>query len=262
MNQTRARPLRPNIEADEKAPVLVKTKFLYLSSENRSSGDINNFNVNLPNDFFTKKKNQIIKLSLNNITITKTWYETRAGVSADYELNGVAYSLRNGSYAVDTLLTELNGLFTNEFIVSYDYPTNKFTYTKISTAPTLKAVNCGYLLGLTDGVLYTGTFTSTNPVNTTYEKTIYVNTNLSGNNALDNVGQPKPNFSTIIATIPIPIAPFDIICHNHIETVNSGIEVAGGQIDSIRVFISTDKNTVPVLFEDFTISLRLEYFNV
>jgi hypothetical protein len=200
-------------------------------------------------------------MSLNNISLTKSWYETRLGVSADYQFNGVSASFRDGSYSIDTLLVELNYILTASYIVVYDFVTNKFTFTKRSGSPTFKPVNCGYLLGLVDGVTYSNTFTSINSINVTYSKIIYVNTNLSGSNSIDNIYNSKFNYSTILGIVPIPVASFDILNYQNNSDQN-GIEIAAGQISSLRIFITTERGSLPTLSEDFSISLKIQYFQI
>lgn len=257
------RPIQPIAfnSTPEKVPKLVKTKYIFLNSEFRDSGDINGFNISLPSDYFQKKKNQIIKLSLNSLSLTKQWYETLGGISADFELNGVPMSISDGSYAYDTLLIELNVKLASDFIVTYSYTTNKFTFTKISSNPTLKIINCGYLLGLIDGTTYSNSFTSVNPINVTYSKIVYVNTNLSGNNSLDNVNNKKFSYSTILGSVQIPISSFDIMNYQSFDD-NDGIIVSNDQITSVRVFITTERGLSPVLYENFSVSLKIKFYNI
>lgn len=248
-------------KTDGKITNLNNTKFIYLTSQNRSSGSINSFSINLPLDFFESQKNQIVKISLHNLVLTKSWYETRTGVSADFLLNSVPQSFTQGSYTIDTLLIELGNKFAGIYNIVYDYPTNKFTFSAISGATTFTPINCGYLLGITNNQTYTGTFVSENPVNMTYEKTLYVNTDVSStHSSLDNIFNNRATYSTILAEVPITNAPFDVITFHSGLQPNSGIVLASKSIDTLRVYISTDKGNVPTFYEDFTISFRIEFF--
>jgi hypothetical protein len=252
-----------SLQQDEVVPQLVKTKFLYLTSRNRSAGPINGFETNLPSGFFKKSPNQQIKISLNNITLQKTWYETRSGISADYENSSGTTSIANGSYTVDTLVDYLNNdtIFTNDYTVSYSYSTNKLTFVSNNALGFIKPTNCGYLLGLVDGVTYTGNFESVNPLTMTYEKTIYINTNIgSSGSSLDNIQQTIVSYSTILGTIPIPVFAFDIIQYTANQYTNCGLLIDGNSIDTIRIWISTDKDNIPEFYEDFEICLKIEYF--
>jgi hypothetical protein len=249
---------------EEVVPELVKTKFLYLTSRQRTNDIINGFEVNLPSGFFNKRPNQQIKISLANITVQKTWYETRAGISADYENFSGSFSIPDGSYTVDYLIDMLNAdtHFSNDYTVSYSYTTNKFTFTPVNGFSFIRTTNCGYLLGLVDGITYSGSFDSVNPVMMTYEKTIYVNSNLgSSGSSLDNISQQQLDFSTILATIPIPVYSFDVIQYTTNQFPNSGLLIDGNYIDSIRIWISTDHDNIPEFFEDFEVCLKVEFFH-
>jgi hypothetical protein len=261
MNHRKFLPIK---EQTERVPSLVKTKFLYLSSKYRDSGNINGFSVNLPSGFFKKIENQQIKISLNNITLTKSWYETQAGVSADYQNSSGSHSIPDGSYSVENLydVISADSNFSTDYTVSYNYATNKFSFiAKNALTSFFKPINCGYLFGLYDGVTYNGSFTSVFPCNMTFYKTLYVNTNIStSGNSLDNIMQSRVDYSTIIGIIPISVAPFDVLQYSSTELPNSGLLVDGNSIDTMRVWISTDKNVALTLYEDYQVSFKIEYY--
>jgi hypothetical protein len=254
-----------NYADEEKIPQLIKTKFLYLCSRNRSTGGINDFIVNLPTGYFKTTPNQQMKISLQNITLVKEWYETQAGLSAEYENSVGNCSIPDGSYTVETLVDTLNNdlSFSTDYIVSYNYPTNKLSFQAQNVGAFIKTANSGYLLGLNDYTTYNGDFTSDNPVIMVYNKTVYINTNLSSSGAsLDNINYNKIDYSTILQTIPIQDASFDIIQYTANEYSNSGLLIDPSTLDSIRLWISTDRGYTPTLNENWEVCLKIEFFVV
>jgi hypothetical protein len=206
-----------------------------------------------------------MKISLQNITLVKEWYETQTGLSADYENSVGNCSIPDGSYTVETLVDTLNNdpSFSTDYIISYNYPTNKLSFQAQNVGAFIKTANSGYLLGLNDNTTYNGDFTSDNPVIMVYNKTVYINTNLSSSGAsLDNINYNKIDYSTILQTIPIQDASFDIIQYTANEYSNSGLLIDPSTLDSIRLWISTDRGYTPTLNENWEVCLKIEFFVV
>ena len=241
------------------------TKYLHISSRNRMSGSKSDFSINIPSDVFDKNVNSV-KLNLQELTLNYSWYN----VSEENENNTfLLYSavdhteylmtIETGSYNVTEFKNHLNVLLENEYVVSYNTSTNKYTFTASDPANKIDGSIAGQFLGLESGVEHTGSFSSTKPVDMTYIDTIYLHSDIANlNNNFDNLSSNTMSQSTILARIPITVAPFSNINYINNLNTNEGIKIAGNIIDTIRFFLTDDRGNRLNITTDYTLVIKLE----
>lgn len=249
----------------------IGSKFIHISSRNRTYGSQSDFTVNIPSDVFENKlDNQYLKLNLQEITLNRSWYnvseENENNTFTLYSANdNVIYeiTLESGSYNVNQLKDALNKLLDKEYVVSYNSITNKYTFTASNPNNYIEGGVAEQLLGLEYGVNHTGTFTSTRPVDMTSINTVYLHSDIAKvNEIFDNLNNKVMAGSTILARIPISVAPFSNINYTNYLNTNDGIKLAVKQLDSIRFFLTDERGNKLNLTSNFTMVLKLEIFLV
>ncbi len=243
----------------------ITSKYLYLTTANRINGSpINGAQLLFPQNLLkgsNTNDKKILKVNLQDLQVNREWYNIQVGRNDGYILNGTPGFLVEGNPNVYTLRDSLNTLLNPEYTVSYDISLNKYTFASQSGLETFSAVNSGSLLGLTNGVVYTGSFTSEYPVNMQYEHSLYLQADFATTaNNLDNINGPSTNVSNIISRIPIKSAPFDDICFSSLKNINEALEIATYGFDTATFSLITNRGFRPVLNHDFTFSIKLEIY--
>jgi hypothetical protein len=248
---------------------LKATKYLYLTSKNRSQGTIDDWIVYLPNNLFagTTQNTKYLKITLQNFLINYEWYNIRSNynnVFAVYDTNSlVTYSISQGSYSVYQFRDYLNVLLVGKYSVSYDLISNTYTFTQTNVGSYIKTTNSGHLFGLLDNVTYSGTFTSVQPINMQYFDTLYLNTDVGLQSFnLDNVNQEKTATSTILQRIPVTCAPFDNLQYNS-KPNDTCLEVSVNNtfLSSIRFWLSTNTGEkLTNLTRNHNLTIKIEIY--
>lgn len=243
----------------------ITSKYLYLTTANRINGSpINGAQILFPQNLLkgsNTNEKKIIKVNLQDLQVNREWYNIQNNRNNNFIFNGVPGIIPEGNPSVYTLRDALNTLLNPDFVVSYDISLNKYTFASQSGLETFSAVNCGSLLGLVDGVTYTGSFSSIYPVNMQYEHSLYLQADFATcANNLDNINTNVTNVSNIIARIPITSAPFDDITFNSFKNVNEALEIATFGFDTATFSLVTNRGYKPVLNHNFTFSLKLEIY--
>jgi hypothetical protein len=247
---------------------LKATKFLYITSKNRSQGTIEDYSIYLPNNLFagTTQNTKYLKLTLQNLLINYEWYTVTSKNNSFSIFNGsslVNYLISPASYSVYQLRDYLNVLLIGKYSITYNLISNTYTFTQTNPNSYIKTTNAGHLFGLVDGITYSGTFNSVQPANMEYIDTLYLNTDvgLSSFN-LDCVNQEKTATSTILQRIPIVCAPFDNLLFA--SSINDTcLEVACNNtfLSSIRFWISTNRGEkLTGLTRDHNLTLKIEIY--
>jgi hypothetical protein len=252
-----------------KTKTLKETRFMYLTSKNRSHGEISDWSVYLPSTLFagTVQSTKYLKITLQNLLINYEWYNIRDNVNNVFAVyNGsslVTYQISQGSYSVYDFRNYLNILLVGKYTVTYDLISNTYTFTQTNTNSYIITNNSGHLFGLVDNVTYSGTFTSVQPVNMQYMDTLYLNTDVGlSSYGLDNVNQEKTATSTILQRIPITCAPFDNLQYNS-KPNDTCLEVSVNNtfLSSIRFWITTNRGEkLTLLSRDYNLTLKIEIY--
>lgn len=251
-----------------KEKILINTKYLYINSANRDEGSESEFTIYFPNSLFVNNSNnkKFMRISLYSLNICREWYNIMNNVNniLQYSPDGITSSfitIPEGSYSVYELMTALNTLLTG-MTITYSLITNKYTFTPVNSNAYIVPSTCGSFLGLQNGISYTGTFTSTNPINMLYESDIYINTNMSsGSYNLDNVNNLNIQSSTIIDKIPINAPPFANIIFNANE-LHASLEIPLiAHLTSARFWITTNRlRKITNLKQPWNMTLKMEIY--
>lgn len=244
----------------------IGSKFLYLTSKNRQSGNINACMLTFPQALFTQNntnRKTVLKVNLQSLTLNHSW-DNVSDRCNQFTCNGDPYTIPTGSPSVFVIRDQLNTILSGLYVVTYDINSNRFTFTANSPSNVLYPLTCGHLLGLNNLTLYTGTFTSVNPVNVQYENSIYLNADFAvAANGLDNINSPYMSSSTIIGQIPITVQPYDNIIYNSFKNTNESLElsVMNGGFDCATFSITTDRGFLLDLAYDWNCVLKIEAYS-
>lgn len=243
----------------------ITSKYLYLTTVNRINGSsINGAQILFPQNLLkgsNTNQKKIIKVNLQDLQVNREWYNIQNGRNNGYIFNGVPGLLVEGNPNVYTLRDELNTLLNGSYIVSYSVNLNKYTFTSNTGSETFSPTNCGSFLGLTNGVVYTGSFVSEYPINLQYENSLYLTADFATcANNLDNIIGRETTVSNIIARIPITSAPFDDITYNSLKNINEALEIATFGFDTATFNLVTNRGFTPILNHNWSLSLKLEIY--
>jgi hypothetical protein len=248
---------------------LKATKYLYLTSKNRSQGTIDDWSVYLPNNLFagTTQNTKYLKITLQNFLINYEWYTVRDNFNNAFTVYDgsslVNYKILPASYSVYNLRDYLNILLVGKYTITYNLVNNTYTFTQTNPNSYIITSNSGHLFGLVDNVTYSGTFNSVQPVNMEYFDTLFLNTDVGLQSFnLDNVNQEKTATSTILQRIPIVCAPFDNLQYNS-KPNDTCLEVSVNNtfLSSIRFWLSTNRGQkLTELTRDHNLTIKIEIY--
>ena len=96
---------------------VVNKQLLFIRSQDRNSGEINDFRITIPMNNIKVKANQYLRVTLGDIVLPRLWYNTRTNFNNQFAIGidlgaGVTWYLINipdGCYTVDSLLIKLVG---------------------------------------------------------------------------------------------------------------------------------------------------------
>lgn len=243
----------------------IGSKFLYLTSQNRQSGNINGCLITFPQALFTlnnTNRKTVLKVNLQSLNLNHSWDNVSSRCNTFY-VNDVLYTFPTGSPNVYNIRDTLNTMLSTLYTVAYDVISNRFTFTAITPTNTFRATTSGHLFGVVNGTTYTDTFTSPNPINVQYENSIYLNADFAvAANGLDNINNPAMSSSTIIGEIPIIVQPYDNIIYNSFKNTNESLEltVMNGGFDCATFTITTNRGYVLDLAFDYVFTLKIEAY--
>lgn len=140
---------------------------LYINSKNKKTTEnINNLNISLPNGFLTVSRDEYFILTINSFHMFATWYNCNSLNSA-YKLvsrkqdtsifNILYFTLQPGNPNINDIVAMLNNSLIGYVITTYDKITNKLIYKRdsILTQDTLtnykiylSPLNCSSFLGI------------------------------------------------------------------------------------------------------------------
>lgn len=247
---------------------LVNTKYVFINSMNRNNGTNSEFQVNLPANLFinTSNRPKYLKISLYNLSINREWPDIINGINNLFDFydgaTTTSIAIPEGCYSAYSLRDYLNIVLVSKYVVTYSLTTNKFTFTSSDPNATIHPYTCGQFLGLTNGLTYTGTFTSDNPLNLQYESTIYLNTDIASSSYnLDNINHLEMQTSTIIDRIPVDAPPFSNIIYNCNEKL-ACLEIPMlNNLTNLKFWLTTDKlRRITNLTHPYNFTLRIDVY--
>lgn len=242
----------------------IESKFFYITSKHRQSGNINQFMLTFPNRLWynSTNKKEFLKINLNDFSIIKEWYDIIDDVNNNFELNGSPLKVPVGSPTVYELLAYLNVLLLGQYTVTYNESQYTFTFVASNPSNTIKPINSGHLFGLVNGTTYTGSFDSVSIINIQWENSIYLCCDLSANgNNLDNLINTTMNASSIIGRVPINVKTGQTIVYNSFKNVNEAIQLSTmNGVDSLTFSVYTNQGRHIPLIYDYTFTLKVEHY--
>ena len=249
----------------DKKNILEETKYLFLSSSNRSSGNNSKFTVYLPSSLITinNNKQKILKVSMYDITLTYDWFNVQSSNNSLTYFNGTTtttITIPVGNYSVFQLKDALNGLLST-YTVTYNELRNNFTFTTTNATDSITPTTSGLLLGLINATTYTGTFTSVFPAKMSIYNTLYLNTDLNNTNTnLDNLGQQTVNTSTVLDSVPVNVSPYDTLYYESINPSSFNVSVTSNHLNSITLFLTTNTGENLITNTPWNVTLQLEIY--
>jgi len=169
---------------------------VYINSKNKKTTEnINNLNISLPNGFLTVSRDEYFVLTINSFHMFATWYNCNSLNSA-YKLvsrkqdtsifNILYFTLQQGNPNINDIVLMLNNILIGYVITTYDKITNKLIYKRdpILTQDTLtnyqiylSPLNCSSFIGIDNNseleITFNGSYSS-NSINVITVKAINI----------------------------------------------------------------------------------------
>lgn len=205
-----------------------------------------------------------IYIGVANATIPISYYNiTSSNNTLKYTITGDALiytvTIPEGNYDVTTLKTYLNSVMTN-FTVTYDYTTNKYTFTHSTSNFVFQeyfgATTCFKLLGFPNGESQTSTsrvLTSINCIDISSIKTLSIQTDfLTG-----NINKISPHTNNILCRLPVDVKPFEILTYTN--TTGFKVNLFTNVLNTLMIKIcDRDGNAIDFNGVDWSMTLQLD----
>ena len=256
---------------------VIDKQLLFISSDERDSGEISNFNLIMPPHLLTCQPHQRMRMVLNDVVLPYTWYNVQE-TNRHFEVteNGQSHtvSLDVGSYHAIQLRTHLASKLTAAsasgagytYTVTFDEVASKFSFgidspvgVNLFTFSTSKTAYklLGFEKGSTSGFLGSG-LTSTKAVSMLFSDALYLHCDLLNTNVDKRAGdQTSFHLSTAFAKIPINTSPF-----NNIIFINQNddymLNLTDRRVTELRFWVSTAEHGEIALNDDFSFTLKVE----
>ena len=252
---------------------IVSRNHLYVESSHRDHGSINDFIIDLNDNWTYVPPGQKLLIGVTDATIP--YYFDNVGADTIkftfYFYTGSAYSSTlftadAGNYTAfqvaSTIETFIKTVDAGASVV-YDTIRNQYVFnsTTSSTAANNNKIMCfsqsvADFLGFADTSLFlfgkNTELRTTKPISVLTTTDLYIRTNISTDNVHDN------QLSDILVKIPIDVPPFSNICYNNHSTDNR-IVFNQNKLNFLQVRI-TDSNNVPITMDlDWSLTFTLEY---
>jgi len=251
---------------------VTREQSLFINSENRLNGSINDFQVFL-NDQIVQAENinTQIKLSVIHLSINRSYYTVENNIAFQLicisnQINNVIFTIPSGYYDVFTFRTYLLTILIN-WTITYSKSTN--TYTFISPIDgnvyAFQFFNCGNLFGFDNGI--TSNFdnsipiTSTKPILMNIDTSLFIRTDIPRTRygCLDNLKSTTFQESDILCAVPQTFSPFNTITLS--DSNQFSFYMSCKDLNSFRLYITDQNgNSIP-LRHDYTIALKFEYIS-
>jgi hypothetical protein len=249
-----------------------QVSYLFVNSKNRITGTPSDFTVNFNNELIKAPKNHYIQLSVEQVSINRSWYSIQEGLNTfdivDSNSNTTTVTFPIGYYTVNDVRARLQQVLSTWNII-YDKRTNKFNITRPSNAVSWYKfiffnTAISNLLGydVTEQptfTLATMTLESSKPARVNEDASILIHTDITRQkfSAIDNI-TPILTESDVLCSVPIQSAPFDNVVYiksNDEFTYN----VLAPSIHRVRFYITNEEGTPLQLAYDWNIVLGVKY---
>ena len=260
---------------------LTDSRIWYIRSADRFSGEIYNFNINVPSFILNHRPEEVVKITLVDFVLKRNKYpidsnNNRFNVSETQ--NSVVYNysitITAGNYNVYQLATQVATQLTNAspyytYNISWDSISGYYTFTATTkTAYPFQAISFDFnvarsafeLLGFAKSTysFTSGTLMSVKMVSLSGETSIYLRTNLTTPNYDYTNGE--YGLSDVLAKIPIIVPPYATIVFQDVgaSLFNSYIQTNSLGMLNIRL---TNSEDIDLEFQDeWTCAFKVETY--
>lgn len=248
---------------------------IFVSSAQRQSGTPGDFDVVFGNSVLHRDRDSVMRIAVAEASIPRTWYSLREGYNRFVvQPIGHVVTLELAYYnAVDlrvALIHQLPPENGADWQVTYSRLTNKYTIRRPPVASGITQYTWDLTdfpseaLGFSKGETPTFTqfeprITSTIPVRVNEDNAVLIHTDLptAGNASVDNLSEGVFGDSTILAKIPIVVAPYDTISYM-MESNLFWQVVNAHHVDRVRIFLTDDQGRPLDLQHDWSLVLVVQ----
>ena len=257
-----------------------RTQTLFINSAQRTSGEINDFNVHLLDQVIkAEDANTQIRVSCIHLSINRSYY-TVEGLKL--QINNITtgqtrtWPIANGYYDVNTFIVQVLSLLNLDPVdpiyiwrMTWQQSTNTYSIFPPNDNITYSLTflpNTGHLFGFENGETVQFTYLrplfSTKPILMNIDNSLFIRTNIPRrrNGAIDNLATSEFTESDILAVVPMVFSPFNTIS---IDTSNQFVFfLSVKEVTNFRLYVTDQNNNKLPLKYDWTIALKFEYLEV
>lgn len=247
---------------------LTKEQYVFIQSSNRATGDVYDFEVNIPDGMLACDQDEVMAVTLMNFDMPYTWYTVNASNNTFVFENTVKHqntmiSLPFGNYNYKKLADEINVMYPDVYC-EYLRPQNKLRFT-FSENHVLHFQGTSHaVLGFNNNDVPTGTvIESTQQLstgNTITEICVKV-WGLSPYREAFNIDTIAGNVqvSNILLAIPFSTTPFGMLSFVNLTNTNT-MYVQNKKIGSIRFTITDFHDNILTFISEFSMTLQIRTF--
>ena len=251
----------------------IRTQIININSYYRSSGNINNFTVNLNNLVLKLEEgnNGYIKIEPVQVCIPRSYYsvnENNNMFQVDDGTITIDIVFPVGNYNVKTFLSALQTFFP-DWLIAWHESLNKYYFkppndgkTYTFYFPTFCSELMGFHKGSTIVITHDNPVFSVKPVRMHVESVLLVHASFPKikHAVVDNLLNSELRESDIIAKVPINCPPYDnLIWRANARDVLS-FQLSAHYITDLRLTITDEYNNLVPLMHDWTCTFRIEYY--
>lgn len=256
--------------------VVNPSTFIFINSKSRISGTPQDFTINFNNDLIKAPKGHFIQLSVEQVSINRSWYSIQEGLNTfDVGNNNggfIRITLPPGYYNAADLRAQLQSQMGG-FIISYDKKLNKFSFTALDFSAgitqwnftfTIEAIADMFGFNKTETPIMTisnPTVVSSKPIKVNQDASVVIHTNIPRQklSVLDNFSQKTITESDILCVVPIEAPPFDNIVFHRNNSSNYTYNVLAPTIHGMRIYITNEQNVPLYAPYDWVLTLSVKY---
>lgn len=250
--------------------------FIFINSKNRINGNPWDFTINFNNELIKAPKGHYIQLSVEHVSINRSWYSIQEGYNTfDFtNSNGgfMRVTLPPGYYNAADLRAQLQSQIGHIFTILYDKKVNKFTFTAYDFSGgvawwrfgfTVESIAQMFGFNLTDSPIMTvasPTVVSSKPIKVNEDANVLIRTNLPRQrfSAIDNLNTSFVE-SDILCAIPILSAPFDNITFSRNGNTNYTYNILAPTIHGVRIYVTNEDNVFLKMPYEWTMVWSINY---
>lgn len=251
------------------------SSFVFVNSKNRISGFPWNFTINFNNELIKAPKGHYIQLSVEHVSINRSWYSIQDGYNT-FDVgnsNGgfLRVTLPPGYYNAADLRAQLQSQMGG-FTITYDKKVNKFSFTALdfsngiaswNFAFTVEAIADMFGFNITEQPFMTianPTVVSSKPIKVNEDANVLIRTNLPRQrlSAIDNINKTFVE-SDILCSVPILSAPFDNITFSRNGNTNYTYNILAPTIHGVRIYVTNEQDVFLKMPYDWTMTWSINY---